>query len=45
MGEIERGERKITLGTLGKISKGLGMSLSMLFRGIEKDLSNKANNV
>jgi transcriptional regulator with XRE-family HTH domain len=38
MGEIERGERRITTGTLQKLSKGIGVSLSMLFRGIEKDL-------
>jgi len=45
MGDIERGERRITIITLQKLSKGLGVSLSMLFRGIEKDLPDEANNV
>lgn len=37
MGEIERGQRKITIGTLERLSKGFGLSLSMFLRGIEKE--------
>jgi transcriptional regulator with XRE-family HTH domain len=37
MGEIEHGKRKINIGTLEKLSKGFGMTLSMFLKGIEKD--------
>lgn len=34
MGAIERGESNLTLATMTRISKGLNLSLSDLFRGI-----------
>lgn len=36
MGGIERGERNLTIQTVLTVAKGLGMSLSDLFSGIEK---------
>jgi len=37
MGAIERGERNLTLQTLLTVSKGLGMTLSQLVSGLEKN--------
>ena len=34
MGQIERGELNLTLDTLRKIGKGLGLSVSALLKGI-----------
>ena len=34
MGEIERGETNLTFGTLYSISQRLGISVSVLFKGI-----------
>jgi hypothetical protein len=34
MGEIERGEVKAELGTLHKIAKGLGITMSELLQGV-----------
>ena len=38
MGGIERGERNLTIQTVLTVSKGLGMSMSELLSGIEKQL-------
>lgn len=38
MGGIERGEHNLTIQTALTIAKGLGISLSKLLSGIEKDL-------
>ena len=34
MGEIERGQKDVTISTLRKISKGLGLTVSLLLRGV-----------
>lgn len=34
MGQIERGEKNLTLSTLQKVSKGLRVSVSSLLKGI-----------
>jgi len=34
MGEIERGEVDVTLSTLAKIAKGLGMTAGQILKGI-----------
>jgi transcriptional regulator with XRE-family HTH domain len=36
MGTLERGEANVSLGNLQKISKALGITLSELFRTVEK---------
>ena len=36
MGGIERGERNLTVQTVLTVAKGLGMTMSELFSGIEK---------
>jgi transcriptional regulator with XRE-family HTH domain len=36
MGTLERGEANVSLGNLHKISKALGVTLSELFRTLEK---------
>jgi hypothetical protein len=36
MGGVERGEHNLTIGSVAAISKGLGMSMSELLVGIEK---------
>lgn len=38
MGGIERGERNLTIQTVLTVSKGLGMSMSELLNGIEKQI-------
>ena len=38
MGGIERGEHNLTIGTLMTISKGLGISMSELLVGVEKQV-------
>ena len=40
MGTLERGEANVSLGNLHKISKALGITLSELFRRIEKEAEN-----
>jgi len=39
MGGIERGEHNLTIQTALTIAKGLGISLSKLFSGIEDEVS------
>ena len=39
MGGIERGEHNLTIQTALTIAKGLGISLSKLFSGIEEEVS------
>lgn len=34
MGQVERGEKNITIATLRKISRGLGMTVSKLLDGL-----------
>lgn len=36
MGSLERGEKNVSLETLGKIAKGLGITLSELLKDVEK---------
>jgi transcriptional regulator with XRE-family HTH domain len=36
MGTLERGEANVSLGNLQKISKALGITLSELFKTVEK---------
>jgi transcriptional regulator with XRE-family HTH domain len=38
MGGIERGEHNLTIQTALTIANGLGLTLSKLFTGIEKDV-------
>jgi hypothetical protein len=38
MGGIERGEHNLTIGTVMTVSKGLGLSMSELLAGIEKQV-------
>lgn len=38
MGGIERGEHNLTIGTVMTIAKGLGLSISELLSGIEKQV-------
>lgn len=40
MGGIERGERNLTMQTALTVAKGLGMTMSELFSGIEKQAEN-----
>lgn len=40
MGGIERGERNLTIQTVLTVAKGLGMTISELFLGIEKQAEN-----
>jgi transcriptional regulator with XRE-family HTH domain len=38
MGGIERGERNLTIQTVLTVAKGLGITMSELFSGIEKQV-------
>ncbi len=40
MGGIERGERNLTVQTVLTVAKGLGLTISELFSGIEKQIEN-----
>jgi transcriptional regulator with XRE-family HTH domain len=38
MGGIERGERNLTIQTVLTVARGLGMTMSQLFSGIERQI-------
>jgi transcriptional regulator with XRE-family HTH domain len=43
IGQVERGEKNATIGSISKIASGLNISLSMLFEHIEDYEKNKSN--
>lgn len=44
IGQVERGEKNITVETLDKITKALGVSLEGLFHSIQPAISTESNN-